>query len=166
MLFRSQNLYCRVAFQGKMKVPRPGDDNTSFNHFHDIQTFLPYPHIEYVDDSDASSDSSFSTTATCDDNIGVGRVIDKYVFQPAGRKVERLLMRMTIGFLHPCRISSYIEARYRSTSLMGHSDSLSGAVARIYNIGWADGSTVVAGLKGLVRQVQYVFIIPVSTMHK
>lgn len=41
------------------------------------------------DDDDASSVSSFSTTATTDDNPGAGWTVDKYFYQPAGRRIEK-----------------------------------------------------------------------------
>lgn len=62
---------------------------------------------EYGDDS--SSVSSFSTTATMNDNPGAGYTIDKYFYQPVGRRVERLLSRIALPFLSPGRIFQYIE---------------------------------------------------------
>ena len=41
--------------------------------------------------SGAGTDSTFSTMATQTDLPGTGRVIDKYVFQPAGRKLEAFI---------------------------------------------------------------------------
>ena len=65
---------------------------------------------EMDDDSDdASSIESFSTMATIDNNPGAGHVLDTYFFQPAGRQVERLAMKLSIRYLHPSRISVFIK---------------------------------------------------------
>ena len=52
------------------------------------------PEVPFQPQHDNTSDSdheSFSTNATMDDNIGTGRSVDKYFYQPAGRAVERLI---------------------------------------------------------------------------
>ena len=59
--------------------------------------------------SDNCSTNSFSTMATMDNNPGTGRVLDLYFFQPAGRGIERLAMRLSIRYLHPTRILAYID---------------------------------------------------------
>ena len=105
------------------------------------------------DDGDAKSIDSFSTTATVDDNPGTGRVLDTYFFQPAGRRIERLAMRLTIRHLHPWRITATIDricGGYNSwlepKSTLGYA---------LWDIGTRhDGSTIVSGLKSLVRQAQ------------
>ena len=57
--------------------------------------------IEEVDDvdSDASSEISSSSMATVDDNPGTGRVIDKYVYQKGGRKIEQIVSRLRLPYL-------------------------------------------------------------------
>lgn len=47
------------------------------------------------EDDDANSINSFSTTATASNLPGAGRTIDTYVYQPVGRRVERLAKRFT-----------------------------------------------------------------------
>ena len=46
------------------------------------------------DAPDTNTISSYSTMATMDDNPGTGRFIDKHVYQPLGRKIERLFARI------------------------------------------------------------------------
>lgn len=59
---------------------------------------------------DASSVSSFSTTATTDGNPGAGCTIDKYFYQPVGRRIEKIVFRIVMPLLSPERIIHYIEA--------------------------------------------------------
>ena len=101
---------------------------------------------------DASSASSFSTMATCDDNVGTGRVIDKHVYQALGRKVERLLARIAIKSLPPWQISSYIE-NGRKYSIIRNGGSMKQSIV-FASFSLPDGETIVAGLKSLVRQTQ------------
>ena len=103
-------------------------------------------------DDDARSVESFSTTATVDDNPGTGRVLDTYFFQPAGRRIERIAMRFTIRHLHPWRIEAFIHGCTRRVLLFSSKLTLSDALRGIDNN--RSGTTVVAGLKSLVRQAQ------------
>ena len=104
-------------------------------------------------DDEARSIQTFSTNATADDNPGTGRVLDTYFYQPVGRRIERLAMRITIRYLHPWRVCTFIETTfsgygwppYKSPSLTMALDNI-----LIVNI----GSTVIAGLKGLVQQTR------------
>lgn len=61
-------------------------------------------------EDDNCSITSISTTTTADNLPGPGRMIDKYIYQPMGRRFERLAMRFTIASLHPAHIAQYIEA--------------------------------------------------------
>lgn len=58
---------------------------------------------------DTSSVSSFSTTATTDDNPGAGYTVDKYFYQPVGRRIEKLALWITMPLLSPGRIFQFIE---------------------------------------------------------
>lgn len=60
-------------------------------------------------EDDTSSTSSFSTTATMDDNPGAGLTVDKYFYQPAGRRIEKLVFRIAMPLLSPGRIFRLIE---------------------------------------------------------
>lgn len=46
-------------------------------------------------------DDSMSTLATIDDIPGTGRSIDKYVYQPIGRSIERLLLALELRYFRP-----------------------------------------------------------------
>ena len=104
-------------------------------------------------DADAKSIDSFSTTATVDDNPGTGRVLDTYFFQPAGRRIERLAMRITIRHLHPSRIEAFIDSDLRPLPYLDIKRTLSIALR---NVGrwYFSGTTIISGLKSLVRQAQ------------
>lgn len=44
---------------------------------------------------------SCSTLATIDGNPGAGRLIDKFVYQPVGRSIERLFLNLELRYFHP-----------------------------------------------------------------
>ena len=135
------------------------NSNKEREHFYDMCLRVPQTPAYLIDseddDDDTRSIETFSTTATVDDNPGTGRVLDKYFYQPAGRGIERLALRFTIRYLHPWRISEFLnvfardcfhvdlEERFTLETTLHYSDS-SGS----------RGSTTVAGLKSLVRQAQ------------
>lgn len=73
--------------------------------------------VAYKDEDDTSSVNTFSTTATMDDNRGAGLTVDKYFYQPVGRKIEMLAFRIAIPFLSPAKIFHYIEKKHLSTRL-------------------------------------------------
>ena len=129
------------------------------NIFYTMYSGIPWAqaHItemEDSDDDDARSIESFSTTATVDDNPGTGRVLDTYFFQPAGRRIERLAMRFTIRHLHPWRIAAFINRNSGYYLWLIPKWTLSYALQEISNAGNDLGSTIIAGLKSLVRQAQ------------
>ena len=106
-------------------------------------------------DDDARSIESFSTTATVDDNPGTGRVLDTYFFQPAGRRIERLAMRVTIRHLHPWRIEAFVHQILENYPMLSQKGTLSYALENIISCsGNGLGATVISGLKSLVRQAQ------------
>lgn len=95
--------------------------------------------------------SSFSTTATMDDNPGPGRTLDK-CYQYLGRKIERSIFRFSIYTLHPTRIFQ---------CLWKEGDSWYGGDGRrlsdvMENIHVWKGPASVAGLKSLTQQTQWV----------
>lgn len=108
------------------------------------------------DDTDGRSITSFSTTATADNLPGTGRIIDTYIYQPVGRRIERLAMRVTISSLHPAHIAQYIEANYTYFNYMlNDMTPLNNATAK-FCIWHYNGSTIIAGMKSLVKQTQCV----------
>lgn len=63
-------------------------------------------------EDDTNSMNSFSTTATMDDNPGAGMTVDKYFYQPAGRRIEKLAFRIAMPLLSPGRIFRLIEEQH------------------------------------------------------
>lgn len=55
-----------------------------------------------------SSISSFSTTAAAVNIPGAGRTVGMLFYQPAGRWIVRLAMRLTIWSVNPDQMSRYI----------------------------------------------------------
>lgn len=47
------------------------------------------------------ANDSMSTLATVDDNPGTGRSIDKYVYQPVGRYIERRFLNLELKYFRP-----------------------------------------------------------------
>lgn len=100
-------------------------------------------------DKDANSVRSYSTTSTVDDNPGTGRLIDKYLYQKGGRKVERLIfwVRIKLPNVHPAIISRILydgSQSYRSPTI-----SLS-ALMRDFR----RDPILISVLQNLVRQTQ------------
>ena len=104
------------------------------------------------DEDDALSISSLSTNATMDNNPGPGRLIDTYIYQRLGRKIERFAARINISTLHPSQIVQRLNLRPTPwrTYLDGSTDETIKEVSLLH------GSEVVAGLKCLVRQTRSV----------
>lgn len=129
-----------------------------------IEKLLPTPTTPPPHESESSalvevgsiiSASSFSTNATIDDNPGPGRLIDKHIYQFLGRKMERVIFRIKVNTLPPAAIVRYIEMMFSAPFAFEYSRSL--PLSRLL----ADldkrrvGSTIISGLKGLIRQTQY-----------
>lgn len=116
-----------------------------------------HPQIYYscgvdVDDDDTNSMWSISTNATMDNIPGTGRTIDTYFYQFFGRKIERLIFRISLAHLSPDRILRFLwvdDIAYPRTRL-----SLSHTIYVIRN------DVQVAGLKSLVKQSQSVSLQP------
>lgn len=113
----------------------------------------PNPHhnlrLDYNSaDEDASSVMSYSTTSTVDDNPGTGRLVDKYLYQKGGRKVQKLIpwVRIKLPNVHPVLISRTLGNKYfllRSNQ----NYPLSFAI-------FMTDRAVFRGLQNLVRQTQ------------
>lgn len=95
---------------------------------------------------DTSSMSSFSTTATTDDNPGAGWTVDKYFYQPVGRRIENLAFQISMPFLSPFRIFQYIEEHHFNGALSF--DQL--FMPMFTNL----DSVYLAGLNSLIHQTQ------------
>lgn len=106
------------------------------------------------DEEDTVSVSSHSTNSTIDDNIGTGRLVDKYLYQKGGRKLERLIFYVRIKTTKPdpSQICRYFESLYWRNQFSGREKTLQQCA---YLIGlYENGSTNLSGLKNLVQQTR------------
>lgn len=121
----------------------------------------PWQHVDFTQayhaatDDDASSMSSFSTNATIDDNPGTGRLIDKYLYQRGGKKVERLIFRMWIKTSppNPAQISRYFEVLNEISTHGGQIIPLKLAITNLES-SYGEVSAIISGLKCLVQQTK------------
>lgn len=121
---------------------------------------------EATDNTDNMSISTVSTMATFDDLPGTGRIIDKHFYQPTGRRIERLAVRITFPFLTPGAITHRISGLITQSYFLPRIDVRSqGAI--LYDISKAtfwDGRTVVVGLESLIRQTRWVYLSALSLL--
>lgn len=153
---RLKAILSRVIF-GETWQERNNSDYLLYVRFeHNLSEFAQVHSRTADDDNDNDGNSIISTsTATVNNQPGAGRFIDTHIFQPMGRRFERLAMRFTIASLHPARIAQYIEADDISlTPIYDVTMTLHDAIALLC-LRRPNGSTVVAGIKGLVKQTQY-----------
>lgn len=100
------------------KAKRKKDDALlSHDGLEDYEIYLPALNTPAYneEEDDLSSISSFSTTTTAENIPGAGRTVDMFFYQPVGRWIERLAMRLAISSLNPDQIYCYIEARLSCT---------------------------------------------------
>ena len=96
---------------------------------------------------------TIDTMETMDDNPGTGRTVDKYFFQPIGRKIERFAMRITIASLPPWKITQYLDDNLELYSGIPHCKvGIGQALTFLGRL--KRGSTVITGLKSLVKQTR------------
>ena len=99
---------------GRRRAKRPKFKNKDLKLLEEFDVVLGMNHnvigwsasyrSAYVEDvDDTSSMSSLSTMATMDNNPGAGLTIDKYFYQPVGRAIEKLALRVAIrlNICHP-----------------------------------------------------------------
>lgn len=105
-------------------------------------------------EEDTVSVSSHSTNSTIDDNIGTGRLMDKYLYQKGGRKLERLIfyVRIKMTKLDPAQICQYFESSYKTSPSSGTKQTLQECVCAIGSL--ENGYTNLSGLKSLVQQTR------------
>lgn len=112
--------------------------------------FENYRNRNYDDDNgsdgDTSSIESVSTNATMDNNPGTGRTIDTYLYQFFGRKIERLIFRVSIANLSLDRILHFL---WGNIVAYPSAPSPLGVVIQSFRRG-----EELAGLKSLVKQSQ------------
>lgn len=117
-----------------------------------------FAEIRNEEDSDcACSITSVSTNATMDDNPGPGRVVDKFIYQFLGRKIERLANRyISIYFLSPDRIVEYLWIREPEYIWPSVNTTMDLAMERICSSPHLHCTprARIAGLKRLIQQSQ------------
>lgn len=107
----------------------------------------PYDVVDKVEtEDDTSSVSSFSTMATMNDNPGAGCTVDKYFYQPVGRRIEKLAFRIAMPLLSPFKIFQYIKER-RFRAALFYNKYISPYSPDL-------NSAHLAGLKSLLHQTQ------------
>lgn len=86
-----------------------------------VETVMEDSYGPFIEDADHLEGeyitcSLVSSMETMDDNPGTGRVLDKFVLQPMGRKIENILGRLALRyFLPPETISSRIFTLWSDT---------------------------------------------------
>lgn len=111
-IYYAQSLEIRLTGNVKEKIARRNCERDSKNNI-DGQSPIASALDHYYgrldnpfdvadkDEGDASSVSSFSTMATTDDNCGAGWTVDKYFYQPVGRKIEKNAFQIAMPLLSP-----------------------------------------------------------------
>lgn len=91
---------------------------------------------------------------TIDVNIGVGRVIDAFFFQPIKMDIKPFATQQSMT-PSPDQIAQFILANLSGfDASLWRDEEAGGVVAEISELG--NGSVIVAGLRSLVKQTQYV----------
>ena len=121
---------------------------------HDTGWNTSYGTSAYIkDEDDTSSISSFSTNATMDNIPGTGRTLDMCFYQPVGRAIERLALKIAIrlNICHPspAQILRFLQ---QSPYLLWHAEvnKPSDVIAAIS----AEQPSAVPGILSLVQQSQ------------
>lgn len=83
------------------------EDGKGFSESIDRETIWQKFQDEVEDKYGCSTNDSSSTLATIDDNPGTGRIIDKHVYQPIGRCIERFLLDVDLRYFHPPEKSAH-----------------------------------------------------------
>lgn len=104
-------------------------------------------------DDDAISFLSDSTNATMDDNPGPGRVLDKFIYQAIGRKIERFAGRVSIPFLPPGAIVFRIMELQGNTPLPPFKRHPLSEVMDDISI-LPNGNSIMKGLRALLKQTR------------
>lgn len=107
------------------------------------------------DDGDGLSISSVSTNATADNIPGTGRVIDKWIYQFFGRKIERLANQFSMSRLDPATIVQCLgDGTVQWFHVAPRSMRTCIKFIYMYSEHPGGGGVEVAGLKSLARQAQ------------
>lgn len=142
-----------IKFIAKPFKRKPDVDSSYYYNgllfYTDISALQP----RQEEDDDDCSMITIDTMETMDDNPGTGRTVDKYFFQPIGRKIERFAMRITIASLPPWKITQYLDDNLELYSGIPHCKvGIGQALTFLGRL--KRGSTVITGLKSLVKQTR------------
>lgn len=110
-----------------------------------------YRYINNDDDDDGASISTVSTNATADNIPGPGRIIDVFIYQYFGRKIERFANRFSMSRLPPARILQCLSVRLSIHYSVVHLGPISEHAKSLQRY---TGGNILAGLKSLVKQTQ------------
>ena len=97
---------------------------------------------------------SDSSTATGDDNPGPGRLIDKHVYQKAGRKIEKIYFRFALPSLSTGDIALFISRYQHETRVLYGLGSFEKLDPILEHINFLSGSLVISGLKVLLHRTR------------
>lgn len=106
------------------------------------------------DSVSASTVLTYSTMATMDDNPGPGRAIDKYFYQPAGRKVEAWAGRIAISYLPPGNIFRYLSDNTSMSPGIRIPESRPASIVTVKDLWIDDGAAIIDGWKALIKQTK------------
>ena len=87
----------------RRKAKQPKFKDKDLKHIEELGWNANYGSTNIEDEDDTSSISSCSTNATMDNIPGTGRTIDMCFYQPAGRAIERIALKIAIrlNICHP-----------------------------------------------------------------
>ena len=97
---------------------------------------------------------SDSSTATGDDNPGPGRVIDKHVYQKAGRKIEKIYFRFALPSLSTGDIALFISRYQQETRILYYLGVFENLDPILEHINFLSESLVISGLKVLLHRTR------------
>ena len=122
-------------------------DNTGWNAIHGTSAYIE-------DEDDTSSISSCSTNATMDNIPGTGRTLDMCFYQPVGRAIEKLALKVAIrlNICHPspAQILRVLQLSPDLIIWLSDAERPSDVIARIST----ERPSAVPGILSLVHQSQ------------
>lgn len=128
------------------------DDSDDFTRFLDYILGL-LTNSRSSDDGSAKSIISFSTTSTADNLPGTGRLIDMYIYQRFGKKIERLALRHNVSSLPAFTIANFLDEGM-ANDFTFHRFGAPLLDIMSYLSKEKIGSAYLAGLRSLVKRAQ------------
>lgn len=139
-------MFSRMKSPFKRRTEHSDIKYLQFTHLWSYYNRTHYGMTGNDDDDDINSVLTVSTNATMDNNPGTGRTIDTFLYQYLGRKLERIIFRMSMEYLSPDRILQFLMLRTVHVDFFER-PPLSEILRTIPN-------ERVSGLKSLVKQSQ------------